>query len=601
MNGLMNDIFVDERRNNRPGDPDTVYRDMITLLNEQQHRWYDSAERWSQSPNSRNYWTSKKWQEFAVDFIKKAKDNRLILRALPPDWEDVLENAVNQTYKKKRAYNLRKYGPAYFEGRSKQTEQVVLQQSWEQMLKDFFNPFGFGNILLHGTVPNSPVVQQGFSEDVNPEEIDEDTVDLKGSGDIEIIIDGEAPIQDSVAVDVGVDTDLYNRLRLPDTTGNERFYDFITDTTKIDPQQRARLEFGLMRNGNDNPDRGTVVVVFRGSINADDFNTDRVFALRNLPSLTAKDLRSTPRYIRNRQFIVEQMNTYFNGRPTNGSNSYFDFYVTGHSLGGALSEVLSLDGLVHGGYSFSAPVDNPTHQATRGDRERGAPTYRSINKYDKVIGGFTDPTTGGDAIYDTVIEGTVYNTNKPVNEQMLGHELDWFKGQPTTTNFQIPPYKPGRLQRLMLGPVERINRTSQAVSTALPAMLKPLNPLPTISAAISPFNPFQPRRSPRLQSAAGRRYKKRKRGNGPPPAYPLALTLAKEAYSKSFDKPSIVKSSQHAILCPAPISNEEVQFYVCRWPRFNNDTERDTAIGNLVKILTREPLIEIEAYDKGAN
>jgi hypothetical protein len=186
MNSLMNDIFVDERRNNRPGDPDTVYRDMITLLNEQQYRWYDSAERWSQSPNSRNYWTSKQWQDFAVDFIKKAKDNGLIFRALPPDWEDVLRNAVNQTYKKNRAFNSRKYGPnlVYFQGRSEQQMQVVLQQSWEQMLEDFFNPFGFGKILLHGTVPNSPVVQEGFAEDVvNPEEIDEDIVEMKGSGD----------------------------------------------------------------------------------------------------------------------------------------------------------------------------------------------------------------------------------------------------------------------------------------------------------------------------------------------------------------------------------------------------------------------------------
>lgn len=415
---------------------------------------------------------------------------------------------------------------------------------------------------------------------------------------IEVIVDGEAPVEDTVAIDVGVDTDDYNKLKLPDTTGSERFYDFIRDTTNIDNAQRTRLEFGLMRNGNDSADRGTVMVVFRGTVNADDLNTDRVFLLRNLPSLTAKDLRSSPRYIRNRQFIVEQMNTYFNGRPTNGSNSYFDFYVTGHSLGGALSEVLSLDGLVHGGYSFSAPVDNPTHMSTVGDRERGAPTYRSINEFDKVIGGFTDPTTGGDAIYDTVIKGNIYNRDKKLGDQMLGHELDTFKGLPTTTNFQVPPYQPGRLHRLVLGPVESINRTSQAVTKVLPSALKPLNPLPKVSAALSPFNPFQPRRSPRLLSASGRRYKKLKRGTGPPPAYPLSLTLAKEAYSKSFDKPVIIKSSQHAILCPAPISNEEVQFYVIRWPAFNNDTERDKAIGNLVKIITKDPLVEKEAYDK---
>lgn len=414
------------------------------------------------------------------------------------------------------------------------------------------------------------------------------------SADFEVYIEGEAPQEDSFVINVAPDPDIYNRLRLADTTGRSTFQEFVSDTSNFsNPSQRTRLERGLMHAGSDNPDRGTIMIVFRGTANADDLNTDRVFAFRNFPSLTSPDLRTSARYIRNKQFIVEQMQTYFNGVAINGSNSFWDFYVTGHSLGGALSEVLSSDDLVHGGYSFSAPVDTPVHTRSYTDPETGArlrdgsnaPTYRSINYMDKIIGN-TDATTGGDAIYDNVIQGTTYNFNRPVREQLLGHELEWFKNRPISTVYGIPEYNPGRLQRLQLGPQESARRTIETVKPVATSILqKPVNLI---------------RRSARLLglSASGRK-RRRQRGHGPPPAYPLALTLAKEAYEERFSQAQLIKSTHDAILCPTPISCQEVKFYVCRWPRFNDNRDRDRAIGNLVKVMSREPLVEVEAFDNG--
>lgn len=444
--------------------------------------------------------------------------------------------------------------------------------------------------------------------------------------EIQVVVPEET--KEKVKIKVGPETDSYNKVKLPETT-DLRFHQYVEDLDNFKSGApdggrsidfATRLRRGLMHNGSDNPDRGTVMVVFRGSANVDDFNTDRVFTFRNLPGPNPyiipeiqPTLAKTNRYIRNKQFIIEQMNTYFNGQSVNGSNSYWDFYVTGHSLGGALSEVLSMDALVHGGYSFSAPVDNAT---TKHARSNNAPTFRSINKMDKVIGN-TDTTTGGDAIYDNVIQGTVYNPNKDIKNQLLGHELEWFKNQETTTPFDVSPYNPGKLQKnfVQVGPIESINRTIDYVKPAAPAVTNMFT---------SGFNKLTSlltgRRQPLLGRGKSRCWhgykptpgkkpyskgsctKKRKRGTGPPPSYPLSLSLAKDAYSEKFDTPQKHEIGRHeAILCPAPISCQEVKFYVCRWPRFNTDEERDDKIGDLVKMLTDTPMEYITPFDKPTN
>lgn len=386
----------------------------------------------------------------------------------------------------------------------------------------------------------------------------------------------------------------FDKVKLKDPTGELTFHEYINDLSNFsgDPQsidQATRLRRGLLQNGTDNAMRGTIMIAFRGSVTTDDFNTDRVFAFRNLPAIeqlgVSKDLRSSARYTRNRAFIIEQMETWFNGVPTNGANSYYDFYVTGHSLGGALSETLSVDKLVHGGYSFSAPVDTPVHNLSYTDpgtnqrtrRSLNAPTYRSINRYDKVIGGVTDATTGGDAIYDRAIEGKILTDAK-----MLGHELDWFKGQQLRTPFQIPPFSPAPLHRLITGPVESLRRATVAVKESKP-----------ITWLRSGFNRLTGKGRPK-------RYNRMKRGRGPPPSYALQLSLASQAYNTSFAEPQRIDVGvQQAILCPAPISNQEVKFYVVRWPLFNSPEERDRVIGPLVKKLTSAPIVDIPAFDKG--
>ena len=440
--------------------------------------------------------------------------------------------------------------------------------------------------------------------------------------EIEVIVHPEET-KEKVKIKIGPETDVYNKVKLPETT-DLRFHQYVEDLDNFKSEApdggrsidfATRLRRGLMHNGSDNPDRGTVMIVFRGSEDPTDFNTDRVFMLRNLPGPSPyiipkiqPSLAETNRYVRNKQFIIEQMNTYFNGQSVNGSNTYWDFYVTGHSLGGALSEVLSMDALVHGGYSFSAPVDTPT---TKHARSNNAPTFRSINYMDKVIGN-TDTTTGGDTIYDNVIQGTVYSA-------MLGHELDTFKNQKTTTPFDVPPYNPGQLHKtfVKVGPIESINRTIDYIKPAAAPVTNMLtsgiNRLAslvtgrrqTILGKGRCWQNYKPTPG-RKPYSKGSCTKKRKRGTGPPPSYPLSLSLAKDAYSKKFDTPQKHEIGRHeAILCPAPISCQEVKFYVCRWPRFEDNErgiqERDNAIGDLVQMLTDTPMESITPFDKPTN
>jgi hypothetical protein len=425
--------------------------------------------------------------------------------------------------------------------------------------------------------------------------------------------DSEQPVVVEVIPNV-TDGD-YEKLKLDTPTERESFSKFIQDTNTITADHKQRLRRGLLFSGSDNTERGTIMVVFRGTADFKDCGTDRVFTFRNRGTtlgldamgvdpddLAAQNLASTNRYNRNKQFIIEQMQTYFNGVAVNGNNSYWDFYVTGHSLGGALSDTLSSDKLVHGGYSFSAPTDTSVNNLMRSDPNTGvrtrtatnAPTYRSINYKDRVIGS-TDATTGGDAMYDLVIDGTTYNYNKPVNQQLAGHELDWFINEREFTKFQVPRFKPGRLQRYITGPQESLRRVGETVNEN-PIGQTILNALPAVRSI---FGQTKPKPAARLVSAAGR--KRIKRGRGPPPSYGLALSLAKEAYSTSFDKTAYYNSTQDAILCPAPISCQEVKFFVCRWPRFNNTQERDKVIGNLVKIMSStipkgEPIPNVLAF-----
>jgi hypothetical protein len=442
------------------------------------------------------------------------------------------------------------------------------------------------------------------------------------------------PEPEKKKIKIGPDPDLYNRVKLPQTP-DQPFHLYVDniDNFKNNVDFATRLRRGLMHNGTDNRDRGTVVISFRGSVTFDDFNTDRVFMFRNMPgahSLNAlipdiqRELAQTDRYVRNKQFIIEQMNTYFNGKAINGSNSYWDFYVTGHSLGGGLSESLSMDGLVHGGYSFSAPVDDVAnkHAYSMRDFQRkptNAPTYRTINYMDKVIGGLTDATTGGDAIYDNVIQGTVLS-------KQAGHELSQFKGQKVTTEYEVPPYAPGTLQRVlgpMVGPVETTRRGLENIQENIEKVIPKAVTTTVTKPLTSAFNNFtnlvRPLPSLPMFRGRGRCWKgckptpgkkpyskgsctctkKRKRGTGPPPTYPLSLALAKDAYSEKFDAPqSFNEGSGKAILCPAPISCQEVKFYVCNWPSFSNDEERDDNIGDLVKILTDTPMGYVASYDK---
>lgn len=358
----------------------------------------------------------------------------------------------------------------------------------------------------------------------------------------------------------------------PDQTFDEYIREVPHATLR--ENQRFALQQTLLKRGTDSRDRGTCVISFRGTETSqgvltalDDVGTDiRNFNFRSLP--IQSDLSTSARFQRNFQHIQNVIEVFFGGydQVQAGHNSYWDFYTTGHSLGGALADTLALTDVVHGGYSFSPPVDNQTGSR----RNTTNPTFRSINQYDKVIAA-TDTQTDGRTRYDNVVQVPVTLANQG------GHGLVVFKEEGQVGPFGVPQYNPGNLDYLL--PKSLVKMPGDTVRSAVRYVSG------LADSIASRLSRRVAKRSIGLPSMYGRgRRRRQTKGTGPPPSYHMALKMAEDAYNPIYDDPNTLKDElQDADLCPSPISNEEVKFYIVYWPRFSNPDDK----------LVLEPLAKI--------
>jgi hypothetical protein len=154
----------------------------------------------------------------------------------------------------------------------------------------------------------------------------------------------------------------------------------------IHPDVVGRKE-RLVKTLDGDPVKGTVVVAIRGSEDSTDFKVDALV----FSTSTVNRLKGTNTYKEIKNHIQENLRLLFSVPPSSYKANW-DVFATGHSLGGAITDQLILDGVVKGGVTYSAPrtVDS---KFTR-------PSYAIINADDSVIG-----TAFGqkDSRYDLVV------------------------------------------------------------------------------------------------------------------------------------------------------------------------------------------------------
>jgi hypothetical protein len=142
-------------------------------------------------------------------------------------------------------------------------------------------------------------------------------------------------------------------------------------------------------------DKGTVVVAVRGTA---DF-VDTALDLNVFTNPKENRLRSSREYEEIKNYIETTLNTYFSANESikNDYKRKWDVYATGHSLGGAITDQLILDGVAKGGVSFSAPRTISSKYSQ--------PSYGIINAQDGVIG-----TAFGqrDSPYDLIVPGVPF-------------------------------------------------------------------------------------------------------------------------------------------------------------------------------------------------
>jgi hypothetical protein len=148
----------------------------------------------------------------------------------------------------------------------------------------------------------------------------------------------------------------------------------------------------LLQTLDGSPNKGTVVVAIRGTEDITDFALD----LAVFTDSKRNQLRSSREYEEIKNHIETTLTTYFTTDPSIRRNysRKWDVFATGHSLGGAITDQLILDGVVKGGVTFSAPrtISSKLTQ----------PSYGIINAQDGVIG-----TAFGqrDSPYDLIVPG----------------------------------------------------------------------------------------------------------------------------------------------------------------------------------------------------
>ena len=168
----------------------------------------------------------------------------------------------------------------------------------------------------------------------------------------------------------------------------------------------------LVRTLDGNPDKGTVVIAVRGTADATDAWTD----LGIFTNDTSNVLKETPLYKEIKEQIEETLRTYFAKSVSTTNKLYqknWDVFATGHSLGGAITDQLILDGVVKGGVSFSAPrtVSSKFTQ----------PSYGIINARDGVVGRAFGQW---DQPYDLVVPGVSYFQANAITQHNMSPFLE---------------------------------------------------------------------------------------------------------------------------------------------------------------------------------
>jgi len=170
------------------------------------------------------------------------------------------------------------------------------------------------------------------------------------------------------------------------------------------------------------PNKGTVVVAVRGTEDL----TDAALDLKVFTDARRNQLRISDEYNEIKNHIETTLSTYFTSEASIRRNYFrsWDVFATGHSLGGAITDQLILDGVVKGGVTFSAPrtVSSKLTQ----------PSYGIINAQDGVIG-----TAFGqkDSPYDLIVPGVPLKKASYINQHNMTPYLE-----PSKTASRVDQY-----------------------------------------------------------------------------------------------------------------------------------------------------------------
>lgn len=169
----------------------------------------------------------------------------------------------------------------------------------------------------------------------------------------------------------------------------------------------------LLRTLEGSPSKGTVVVAIRGTEDKVDLALD----LSSFSTSTENRLKRSTVYQEMRNYIETTLQSLFSPGTGNYKSSW-DVFATGHSLGGAITDQLILDGVVKGGVSFAAPrsVDSKMTQ----------PSYSIINAQDGIIGRAFGQQ---DAPHDLVVPGVPFTKANYATQ----HNMEFLKPAITAT------------------------------------------------------------------------------------------------------------------------------------------------------------------------
>lgn len=168
---------------------------------------------------------------------------------------------------------------------------------------------------------------------------------------------------------VNSQTNVIDEVKQDSLLGNDRTY------AAVIPGDNSERKPRILQTLEGTPRKGTVVVAVRGSADLEDIAVDvAAFSSKAPPNLSQNAF-----YLKIRNHVLGILNRDFVPSGSGESyKSYWDVFATGHSLGGAVTDQLIMDGVATGGMSFAAP-------RTR-DSIVARPSYGTINHNDRIIG-----------------------------------------------------------------------------------------------------------------------------------------------------------------------------------------------------------------------